>query len=435
MTKYLKIQNNGVLDIRLVALMGGTTKANDIYKIGQFGTGLKYTLAYLLRNNVKFKIFAGLTEVKIDIQTEKIKDEDFHIICIDGHRTSITTKMGADWQAWMIVRELYSNALDEGGASYEVAESFNPSENTTSFYIELTTDFLKVYNDWHKYFIVGNIPMYEDKTYALHPTAGNLKIYKQGILIHEENRKAMFNYDLKKADINELREYKGTLSSDISMFFFDIKDKKVIQYILEHITETDQNDESVYYEAKLDLYWWGNYYTMNKAWEEVIGNAKVISKESKKNLIAKNINIDLDHTIEVSENLYKALTQRFEGIGAVRMADKVNEFYEIFDTDLSLKLKSAIATLEAAGYFIHPELTFLFGEFGSKDILAKISMDKKEILISQKMKDKSMFEFCAILVEENEHFQTGYSDLTREFQTHFIHLYTKKMFDNSKIPM
>jgi hypothetical protein len=27
--KYLKIKNNGVIDIRLVALMGGTTKSND----------------------------------------------------------------------------------------------------------------------------------------------------------------------------------------------------------------------------------------------------------------------------------------------------------------------------------------------------------------------------------------------------------------------
>lgn len=34
--KYLKIQNKGLLDIRLVALMGGTTKADNQYKIGQF---------------------------------------------------------------------------------------------------------------------------------------------------------------------------------------------------------------------------------------------------------------------------------------------------------------------------------------------------------------------------------------------------------------
>ena len=57
--RYLKIQNNGLLDIRLVALMGGTTKSKDTFKIGQFGTGLKYTLAFLYRNNIDFKVFVG----------------------------------------------------------------------------------------------------------------------------------------------------------------------------------------------------------------------------------------------------------------------------------------------------------------------------------------------------------------------------------------
>src|SRR5688572_27627437 len=116
--KYLKIKNNGELDIRLVALMGGTTKSQDNYKIGQFGSGLKYTLAYLFRNNIDFKIFTGEKEIQITIERELISGETFEIICIDGNRTSITTKMGLDWKPWMIIRELYSNALDEGGASY-----------------------------------------------------------------------------------------------------------------------------------------------------------------------------------------------------------------------------------------------------------------------------------------------------------------------------
>jgi hypothetical protein len=100
--KYLKIKNQGILDIRLVALMGGTTKANDEYKIGQFGTGLKYTLAYLIRNNIDFHIFAGKDKVDIKIETESIRDEDFNIICING-AISITDRMGKEWIIWMII--------------------------------------------------------------------------------------------------------------------------------------------------------------------------------------------------------------------------------------------------------------------------------------------------------------------------------------------
>jgi len=431
---YLKIKNNGELDIRLVALMGGTTKAGDIYKIGQFGTGLKYVLAYCFRNGIDFKIFSGSKEVKIHTEIEVIKEQEFKIICIEGNRTSITTRMGADWQPWMIVRELYSNALDEGGAEYGVTSEIGGSPGETCFYIEMNLDFMKVYNDWNKYFIVGRLPMYETTDFALHPTSGNLKIYKHGILIHETKHRSMFSYDIKNASINELREYKGTVSTDLSRLFFEIDDKKVIEYILENIVQVDEHSEAMYYEATLELEWWqGVGYRMKNAWKEVLGEAKIISKKTKEAILAKNVNLDLDHTVSLPEHLYKCLSASFDGISAIRMADKVNEFYEIHDEELALKLKSALATLESANYFIHPELKFLFGEFGQKDTLAKISLDKKEILISQKMKDKSMFDFCATLIEENEHFQTGNSDCTREFQQHFIDMYTKALLAKAEI--
>ena len=197
MKKYLKISNNGCLDIRLVSLMGGTTKDTNEYKIGQFGSGLKYTLAYLLRNKVDFKIFINSKEVKLGIVIEHIQGEDFEIITVNGEKTSITTKMGKDWKPWMIVRELYSNALDEGDAKYKIVkedEIEQSSVNRTTFYIELNPDFLEVYNSWNKYFIVGNEPMYENRRFAFHPCKGNLLIYKQGILIHEDKDfKSIFN--------------------------------------------------------------------------------------------------------------------------------------------------------------------------------------------------------------------------------------------------
>lgn len=440
--KYLKIQNKGLLDIRLVALMGGTTKSNNKYKIGQFGTGLKYTLAYLFRNRIDFKIFVGNSEVKLHIERETICGEEFEIICIEGHRTSITTRMGLDWKPWMIVRELYSNALDEGEAKHEIVDSSNlevdwndRDTNITQFYIELTPDFLQVYNDWNKYFIVDRIPMYENNKFALHPTSDNLRIYKQGILIHESKQRALFNYDIKDAQINELREYKGIPSYDFSRILFTINDKKVIQYFLEQLAKADRNTEEKYFESTVDLTYWMTYDTMQEAWKETIGNAKVIHTKAKETIIAKQANVDLSNTIEVPENLYKALTQSFEGIGALRTADKVNEFYEVYDNDLELKLKQVITILEEANYFIHPELKFIFGEFGCKNTNARVNLDTKEVFISQKCKDFSLFRFIAILVEENEHFQTGMNDETREFQQHFIDLYTKSLLDKAQIKL
>lgn len=78
--KYIKISNKGLLEAKLIPLMGGTTKKGDKFKIGQFGTGLKYSLAFLIRNNISFKIFVGNREVDITSKKEYISDQNFDII-------------------------------------------------------------------------------------------------------------------------------------------------------------------------------------------------------------------------------------------------------------------------------------------------------------------------------------------------------------------
>jgi len=434
--KYLKISNKGCLDIRLVSLMGGTTKDNDQYKIGQFGSGLKYTLAYLLRNKIDFKIFIDAKEVVLGLVTENIQGEDFDIITVNGEKTSITTKMGKDWKPWMIVRELYSNALDEGDAEYSIVTEDKIEEshvNRTIFYIELTPEFLEVYNNWNKYFIVGNEPMYENRRFAFHPCKGYLLIYKQGILIHEDKDfKSIFNIDIKDAEINELREYKGSLWWDFAEAIASIDNKKTIEYLLENLIA---DEECKYYESKCEIDTTYTKRSLSSAWKEVIGEAKIIDRETLNKIQGQNANVDISNILVLPKNIYLSLASKFEGISAIRVASKIGEFYEIIDAELELKVKQALVILEEADYFIHPELTFLFGEFGSKNTLAKVDLDKKEILISQKMKDKSMFQFIAMLIEENEHFQTGYNDETRAFQQHFIDLYTKSILDKAEIKL
>lgn len=425
--KYLKIQNNGELDIRLVSLMGGSTKQNNQFKIGQFGSGLKYVLAYLFRNGIDFKIVIDGKQLDLGIVEETIQNTDFKIITVNGEKTSITTSMGLDWKPWMIIRELYSNALDEGGEVVEIVTEINNVANTTQFYIELTPEFLNVYNNWTNYFINKFIPIWDNNNYAIHAQEGPLRIYKQGILIKEYDEKSLFNYDIKNASINELREYQGTTSCDLTACLFQLDCKRTINYFLTNLTEK-------HFEGNMD-YDWSWVGKFNDVWKEVIGNAKIIHQEALNKLKGAQPYQDYSDLIVVPKVLFKALTKQFDGISSLRVVDKINEFYEIIDADLELKVKQALVILEESSYFIHPELKFIFGEFGDKKVLAQINIDAKEILVSQKMKDKSMFDFVTMLIEENEHYQTGYSDNTREFQQHFIDLYTKSLLDKAEIKL
>lgn len=445
--KYLKIQNKGLLDIRLFSLMGGTTKDNDSAKIGQWGSGLKYAICFLLRNNIDFKIFICNKEVKIRTQVETIRNEQFEIVYVDEEKTSLTTKMGGNaWNEWTCIREIYSNALDEGEAKIEIwdydftkpygnlpkedFEKYSVSENTTNFLIELTPKFLEIYNNWSNYFLENKIPMYENDKFKLYPNGKNLKLYKQGVLIGEKDIPSLFLYDFKDAEINELREYKGHFESDLARILYSIDDVPTIQYIIKNITDD-------IYEGKIDYKFWrsSTWEKPNSAWKKAFGNAKIITQEIKNKCEGKQANVDLDHTVVLPKKLYEGLNHHIEDISALRLADKVNEFYEIHDQELELKLKQCITILEESKYFIHPEAKFLFGEFGQGITLARVNLDKKEIMISQKLKDKSLFDFCSMLIEENEHLRTGMKDETREFQQHFIDLYTKSLLDKAEIKL
>lgn len=423
--KYLKIQNDGELDIRLVALMGGTTKANDKFKIGQFGTGLKYTLAFLFRNNLSFKIFCGEKEVEVYTEIENIREQNFEIICINGQRTSITTQMGEDWQPWMIIRELWCNALDEGHASREITTEFVGRSNTTTFYIQIDKQIQAVIDNWAKYFIHGQEAIFEDQSHAIYPAGDKLCIYKQGVLIYEHpDMKSVFSYDLKYADINELREYRGSSSHAIVSCLADANETTA-KYFLENVSEEHYEGQDT-----MDYNW---FVSFGSAWRNVIGSAKLIYQKVLDDCKARGNEPDEVALIIVPKSVYKALTKQFDGIGALYVAGKVGEFYEDYNDKIEGKIKQALVILESCDYKIHPELEFIYGWFEDKTVMARVSLKDKKVFICQALLQKPLFYIVSTLIEENEHFNTGMQDKTREFQQHFIDLYTRQLLATNAV--
>jgi len=423
--KYLKIQNAGILDIRLVALMGGTTKSNDDYKIGQFGTGLKYTMAFLFRNNIDFRIFAGEKEMHITLEEELIRDEKFEIICINGHRTSITTKMGQDWKAWMIIRELWSNALDEGEQLREITQEVGGEEGKTTFYIQIDSQIDEVLKDWSKYFIHGIKPMSETSTHRIYPGGPTLRLYKNGILIHEkENMPALFSYDIVNASLNELREYKGYMGSDISNALFGANEETAA-YFLENVTD------ELYEGGDLAYDWytkpWG------KSYDKVLDGVKLIHRKALDALTESGAEIRPGSYVVVPEGLFKSLSKQFERVSALRVSATVGEFYESYDPLTEGRIKQGLTILEACDYSIHPELTFVYGYFADKKVMARVNLDEKRIFLSNTLLQAPLNTIVAILIEEVEHFNTGFRDCSREFQQHFINMYTRQLLRANEI--
>jgi hypothetical protein len=422
--KYLKIQNDGLLDIRLIYLMGGTTKADDKFKIGQFGTGLKYALAYMLRNNIDFKVFIDGDEIKLSTVKETIRDTNFEIICINGQKTSITTNMGTDWKAWMIVRELWCNALDEIKPVFEVVEDIIPTPGTTEYYIQFVPDIMDVYEHWDKYFIHGKAPIMEVEKFAIYDGGESLRCYKNGVLIKEiTGKKSIFSYDIKDTELNELREMKYSVQHEIAECFPQFT-KETVEIFFNNLKDTFEED------MDFSGYWDRTY---GSGWKEAIGNAKFIDYETYNRIIDRYPDIENQPLIKVPPGLFKKLVKAFPSISMLRASDKLNEFFETYSDTLHDKIKKCVNLLDSVGYFIDPNLKIITGIFGNKEIIGQVSFDDKEIRLNKDLENMADSDLIVCLIEENEHYKTGLNDMTRAFQTHFIKLYSNLLLKKVEV--
>ena len=168
----LCIQNKGEIEIESLFLLGASTKRNDDKKIGMFGSGNKYAIAALLRKEIPFRIFSGLTEFKITTQKVKFRENNFNVIYINGEKTSLTTDLGHEWETFFCLRELISNAIDENEYSIKINSEVHPEINTTKIYIEETEEITEILKNISKYFCFNENPINTFNTYY-----GNVSIY------------------------------------------------------------------------------------------------------------------------------------------------------------------------------------------------------------------------------------------------------------------
>lgn len=425
--EYLSISNVGELDIRLISLMGASTKRGMDGKIGKFGTGMKYSVAWLLRNNIDFKVFIGTREVKFTLVHEDINGKEFGIVCIDGIQTSLTTSMGLDWMGWMIVREIFCNAKDEGEEIVLKSQGDNLAgvDGRTTFHIQLTGDIKETYDNWNQYFLDESTALQSDERFAIYPGQKNLRIYKHGILVGDfpDEKRSVFCYDIKDCSINELRQYIGYRDWDISRIIGKLNAKNVESLI----QQVNGDKKETIYESGLDYEYFGCSFT--GGWKEVVGTGSVIAEKDYENLNQRGVLQEEGTLIQLPNKMAGKLCQDVPHVSAVRVVSKVKSFHEVHNSELDMKIKSALSTLEVCGYQFHPELKIITGVFGDASVFGCIQIDEKLVMLSDELSRKSMFSIITTLVEENEHFLSGFEDTTRQFQQHFIDLYTKKMLD------
>lgn len=426
MTKqFIKIESKGIIDPQAFVLIGASTKRGDDSKIGYFGSGLKYSIAFLLRNKIPFNVFAEYNEIKFSVERTNFREKNFDVILVNDQKSSMTTDMGGEeWSPFAVIREIYSNSIDEGESAITIVKENKrvPIENKTVFYIEVNPDFQKIINDWKYYFSEERTDqIYSDKSNKLYAGGQSLIVYRKGIrclFVKEES--CLFNYDLDWVDINESRVIKDEWSFkwNLRIFLQKLTDRRIIAQILNGINKCWERN----------LNWACTPENFTDDWAEVIGEKVLVPEESAgfwHEILKENPS---DYVI-VPNDLVKGLKKRFADkirvIGDVGDGESTIGFKELKSVSnrQNAMLNDCLEFLKAANYPI--DYPIKIGEFSSLATLGQAS--KGTILLSTKLFDKGKKEIVACIIEENEHLLTGFSDFTREFQSHFIRKYVSTL--------
>jgi hypothetical protein len=320
--KYLTFINTGEVDTKAMTLIGASTKRDDAKLIGFFGSGFKYALAALLRIGATPIIYSGTHKIEITTREETFRDKTFRVICIDGKETSMTVESGPDWSAVDAIREIYSNAIDEGLVN-KVMYDEKPTgvQGVTVVSIPINCDEIQfVVDNWGDYFLdtKNKTPIVSTDLLDLYineqklgrklsdETPRRFPLYRAGMVCDKSpSSKAFFSYNFIPErrphsiahKLNEARTLEYSYSSKNAMCeaLWRLPDYEVCKEFLTFIASTPDTPEYIILVSDLE----NN--TPSSAWRSVVRDTKITSHQA----LAQEEREALEGELIVPDRLYK----------------------------------------------------------------------------------------------------------------------------------
>lgn len=417
--KKLLIVNKGLLELEALTLLGASTKRDDQQKIGMFGSGNKYALAYFARNRHELAIATGGRQVTVSLAVAHLRDMTFDVLCIDGQRTSITTEFGHKWTLWQAVRELYTNAVDEGLVHFGLVDEVPPcAVDETQIVVGCTNELAELLFNIKDYIATGKEVVFENKCGQIlrkHDTKG--RIYNKGILVYECEQ-SIFDYNFTDIDMNENREpaYNWQLSERVWRLLYKCDNPLIIRQVLGNVKAGSLEfkiDDSLVSGQEVEM---NN--ASKAAWNDALSD-HLIAPWTMGGYVP---DAERACTWLLPAKLYDALLRACTAAKSASgfMFTHKNASFAFAKPDAAQQ-----ATLDAALRFLDEvqmrppnkidTCLFLADGRSASDINATVLDDV--ILLGLNCLDRGMQTTALAIVEEGLHIKSGYSDNTRAFQT------------------
>lgn len=410
--KYLKIKNQGLINEKALYLLGASTKRGDNSKIGMFGSGNKYAMAYLLRNDYELIIYKGIEKINIEVIKEDLDGFEYDTIIINGRNTGITTEFGKDWELWQAIREIYCNAIDAGGDSMEYVNSIEPSDNETHFYIRTRPEVNNFFGKFDNYFATNKEVLFENKygkIYKKH--SDNACIYRKGIKCANINKNSIYDYDFPTIDIEENRlvKYSWKIEENIWKLIYSCTDKDIIKTVI-------MNQDQEMLEKSLSEWSSISSSYVSETFKEVLREMKICSRTMTGYLTEDEA---LKFTI-VPHKIYTSIKGLLNdnNLGKCFKINNRGEMYREYELNEleQSTLNRALDFFKETEYNEPIQYEIIGGLFGNPDILGTINTEESKIVLSNYCLAKGVQTVVETIIEEYIHLKYKCGDETRAFQ-------------------
>ena len=420
---YLRIVNKGEVDPKAFSLVGASTKKEDNTKIGMFGSGNKYAIAYLFRNGYKFKLFSGNNYVHFSTRATNFKGKDFEIIEINAEITSITTEMGSHWVLWQAIRELYSNAVDEGFVDFGMVESIpeNHEPDNTYFYIEAKEELFDLCQNIGDYFAIQKDVLFECEIGKIYKKQSAYTcVYRKGIRCFDTDMKSLFDYDFNHISIDENRmvKYSWSLPQEMWKLLYKCDNEYVIRTVLNNIKSTDL------IERNIDDSFVNTYNSnMSDAWKKCLQGSQVAPRD----MGGYVKDSDRASTKIIPNRLYTDIISKFgEELKpkSFRSTSTGVNYTIVQPTELMITiLKGVLDFFKECRFEINYPIDIV--DFNNKDIHGGVTKDT--ICIGVNAFDKGSVWVANVIIEEYVHLKYDAPDESRRFQDEVIGMFLTYM--------
>ncbi len=375
--------NSGEIDLLAVTTFGCSVKESK-NPIGFFGTGLKFSLAVLLRTGHQVSIQCGEQEHPVTVRKDSVRGKDFDFVMIGDTRAGFTTELGKNWEPWMAYRELHCNAKDEpDGLIYASNEYPAPQQGMTR--VIVTGEPITKIHENRGDFILQSQPAFKIGSIEVHCKPSSAFFYR-GIKVMDFQLPALYTYNqTEPVELTEDRTVKhpSMVAYSISRAVLEHADKAMLEAVL----CADQR----HIESLFDYHGW-------------------TSCEPGPDFFPTVADLQRSSLTNINPTALKLWREKGRGFIDPR---------RVKATKVQLAtLERAIAFCGKMGFMIRDEYPiFIVETLGENGCLAMADMVGKQIFLTERLFQSAGTKGVAsALIEEYAHLKYGYADCSRQMQ-------------------